>query len=451
MTLPERESTMGGGGKETIMRLKISAGFALAAIFVAPIADAFAQAPKTAVLSTAKVTGGTVEKKTTIVSAVSDAAATLTYTDAGGQKKTVKVAKGDKIAGLQIESGRIIAATASGGTLSWGGSLTLKPEQGTVEADSLKGTLLKDLTLEVKVSATQQSLKVNDTEEAVKGDFEALPALQLRVESLGIADVDKPVVPQSLVQATQLKRAATEAANISTVGDYFKFNVDISQFRPTDPGTEVTAPRGSCFRVSQELDEQDPSDPSKTRKIARGRFETGLFEGGWFPRLLLPPYLCKSKEALSADTSGDAPRINTALSYDVPRSMILEDRDRDRFGWTYGALVAPFKFYTKERQFSAGAAVGPYLGYRLHDRQGSSSVLAVAIGVATATVKTNNADGTSSDSNTTGLTAAVAYLLDIKGTFNVGLIAGWDYFSKSQNIANSGDLWLGLSFGYKAD
>jgi len=46
---------------------------------------------------------------------------------------------------------------------------------------------------------------------------------------------------------------------------------------------------------------------------------------------------------------------------------------------------------------------------------------------------------------------ALAYILDIKGTFNVGAVAGTDYYSKSQNIDSSGKLWLGLSFGYKLD
>jgi hypothetical protein len=202
--------------------------------------------------------------------------------------------------------------------------------------------------------------------------------------------------------------------------------------------------------MSQEFDQKDPNDSSKTQKMARGKFVTGYFDTGswgWFPRFLLPPYWCKNEKVLKADRYD----IDPALSYDVPRSLILEDRDRNRFGWTYGALVAPVKYYWKAREFSGSASVGPYLGYRLHDRQGSNSVLAVAAGIATSTVTTNNADGSTSGSNTTGMTLAAAYLLEIKGTFNVGVIAGWDYFSKSQNVPTNGQIWWGLSFGYKLD
>jgi len=232
---------------------------------------------------------------------------------------------------------------------------------------------------------------------------------------------------------------ATEAANVTTVGDFFKFNVDVGRFRPSEgePEEEVTAPRGSCFRVSQELDREDPEDESKTQRIARGRFETG-----WFPHVLLPPYHCKDEKELA---------FNAALSYDVPKQMILEDRDRSRYGYTYGVLVAPFKFYAKQQEFSAAAFVGPYLGYRMHDRQGSSSVVALSIAVATASVKVNNPDGTTTDSSATGYSAAAAYILEIKKAFNLGLMAGADFFSKSQNIENSNKLWLGVSFGYKMD
>jgi hypothetical protein len=144
-------------------------------------------------------------------------------------------------------------------------------------------------------------------------------------------------------------------------------------------------------------------------------------------------------------------KIAPSRSYDVPKRNVMEDYDRDRFGWTYGVLVAPVKYYVKPHEFSAGASVGPYLGYRLHDRQGASNVFALSVGAATATITTNNPDGSSSSTNTTGLTVAAAYIVDIKSAFNVGLLAGTDIFSKSQNVPTSNKLWLGLSFGYKLE
>lgn len=228
------------------------------------------------------------------------------------------------------------------------------------------------------------------------------------------------------------KPAGTEAASVSTVGDWFKFNVEVKGFKPTDGGEAVTAPQGSCFRVSNEFAD------STGNAMLRGRFETGTFAHG-----IWPPYSCADVKP-GTDSRG----INPAVSYDVARRNVLEDYDRDRFGWTYGVLVAPVKYYVKPREFSAGASVGPYLGYRVYERNGASNVIAVAIGAATATVKTVDASGNSSSSNTTGLSAAVAYLANIKETFNIGVLAGTDLFSKSQNIETSNKLWLGISFGY---
>lgn len=227
------------------------------------------------------------------------------------------------------------------------------------------------------------------------------------------------------------KPAGTEAANISTVGDWFKFNTNVTGFRKSDdsaarPGTTS---KSSCFRVAGEF--PDPNDSKK--QILRGTFEVGAAPHAF----VWPPYGC--------DKPGD---LDSNFSYDVSKDLVMNGVDRTRYGWTYGILVAPIKYYVKPREFSAGASVGPYLGYRVYERNGASNVIALSVGAATATVKTNNPDGSSSSSNTTGLSVAAAYLANIKDTFNIGVLAGTDLFSRSANIETSNKLWLGISFGY---
>jgi hypothetical protein len=234
------------------------------------------------------------------------------------------------------------------------------------------------------------------------------------------------------------KPAGTEAANINTIGDWFKFNTNLKGFTPSDgsgPGAQ-TAPQGSCFRVAGEF--PDPKDSRS--QILRGTFETGAAPHAW----VWPPYGCGDPKTLKDM------KIDPALSYDVSKDLVMNGVDRTRYGWTYGVLVAPIKYYVKPREFSAGASVGPYLGYRVHDRNGASNVFALSVGAATATVKSTDATGSSTSSNTTGITVAAAYLVDIKGSFNLGFMAGTDFYSKSQNIETSNKLWLGLSFGYNA-
>jgi hypothetical protein len=233
------------------------------------------------------------------------------------------------------------------------------------------------------------------------------------------------------------KPAGAEAANISTVGDWFKFNTRVTGFKESGDtaAKAVTAGKSSCFRVAGEF--LDPNDPKK--QILRGTFEIGHapHAGVW------PPYGCDDPKV-----DGGDPKVNVDVSYDVSKDLIMNGVDRTRYGWTYGILVAPIKYYVKPREFSAGASVGPYLGYRVYERNGASNVIAISVGAATATVKTVDASGNSSSSNTTGLSVAVAYLANIKETFNIGVLAGTDLFSKSQNIETSNKLWLGVSFGY---
>jgi hypothetical protein len=405
------------------------------ASLVAP--GAYAQAPataKSASIGDTKISSGTLKGKAKLTAATLVGAFTLKYTDPGGGTKSLELKNGDKIEGLEIESGAVITAgTASGGTLAWD-TLALDPAGGTVTAKSLTGTSLKGAVLkDAKVVAGQQTLKLPSGE--VTGEFDTA-TLQLADTSVGKVDIDNPVVHQSAVQA-QPKQIATESPKFNTEGDYFKFNVNVKPFRASDADRkgDVMAPKNSCFRVSEEFEEQDPADSTKKRKMVRGKFETG-----WFANVLLPPYRCKSKDSLGFDP---------AWSYDVPKGLIMDERDRSRYGWTYGALVAPFKFYTKTREFSAGASVGPYLGYRVIDRPGSKSVVALSVGAATTNTTATDANGNTTNSNRTGVSYAFAYILDIKSDFNAGLIAGADYYSKSQNIPNSGKLWVGLSFGYK--
>ncbi len=140
--------------------------------------------------------------------------------------------------------------------------------------------------------------------------------------------------------------------------------------------------------------------------------------------------------------------IDPKESYDVLKETLLS-ADRLRYGLTGGILVAPFKFYGSSHNFSAGATVGPYVGYRFRDEPGSQSVLAFAVGATSATVKTNNADGTTTSTERNGISAAFAYLLEYKDTYSLGALVGWDFFSKADQIPNSGKLWLGISLGAK--
>jgi len=235
----------------------------------------------------------------------------------------------------------------------------------------------------------------------------------------------------------------SEAKDMPLAGDWFKFKVEMDRVRdaePTPSGTPpvmLKAPKGACFRVASEMEEGTGADK---KVYARGTFD----RRDRFP-WILPPYGCATEADLEkAD-------IKPARPYLIQKDMILTERDRDRYGWTYGLLVAPFKYYRSTRTFDAGATVGPYLGYRMFDRQGASSVIAAGLGATSAKVRTQNADGSFTDETKTGVSIALAWISEFKNDFNVGLMVGRDLFTQSANVPNSGVNWISVSFGTRFD
>jgi len=354
---------------------------------------------------------------------------------AGGKTHDVKTEQ--RIENLEVESAKVLSGNASG-KLQF--PITqADSEHGTVVATSLTEAYLKAASLtEVKVPAGRQTLKIAGKE--VMLELEA-QTIELREATVDRATIESPVVPvAALRKPDQTPRTTQES--VSLVGDFLIFNVKVENFRAyAQPSAgPVTAPKDACFRINQEYEKPDPNNPGKTQKYVRGTFVTGAW-----PRApsLMPPWDCPSRTQIAASLDPD-------LSYEIAKQD-LEDHDRSRFGYTYGVLVAPFKYYRYERHFSAGATVGPYLGHRIHDRQGGSLIGALAIGAASATITTNNPDGTSSTSVKTGLSIALALLSEIKNDFNAGFIVGRDFFSKSDNVPISGHVWFSVSFGKKFD
>ncbi|MEA3191740.1 MAG: hypothetical protein QOD26_73 [Betaproteobacteria bacterium] len=413
------------------MILTIARGLA-GVLLVVAAEDALSQAaqkpaPQTIERATTPLSGGTIDTAFT-VSGQAGADMKIEYTDAKGAKQFLSVKRGERIEGLSAQSAKISSATANGGKLEL--TVSALDAQGMATVGPLTGTTLKNATLtEVKPTKSSQKVKIGST--AIEGTVTSDLARLENAEASGVTVKDAQV-------STALKKdeglGVTTQAVTDWVGDYVIFNVDAARFIALgSSGPEVVAPQGTCFRVYQEVEKPDPADSTKKITYLRGTFVTG-----WFPRWPspMPPWKCPSQ-------IGDA---NEKLPYEVQKKWLTEDLDRSRFGYTYGVLVAPFKYYKASRQFSAGASVGPYLGHRVHDRPGSSTVAAVSIGAASAVVK--NADGSSSTK--TGMSIALAALSQFKD-FNVGLIAGRDFFSKSDDIPISGRVWLSVSVGKKLD
>lgn len=116
-------------------------------------------------------------------------------------------------------------------------------------------------------------------------------------------------------------------------------------------------------------------------------------------------------------------------------------------GWTYGALVVPYKYYIKPGDITGAATVAPYAGYRWDlNPTGFEFRPIFFAGPTVLTGIEENGDSTS----LFGLSVGLGLLFEINNEFNAGFVVGKDYVSsgdKSKFDAHA-DKWIALSLGY---
>lgn len=128
----------------------------------------------------------------------------------------------------------------------------------------------------------------------------------------------------------------------------------------------------------------------------------------------------------------------------------IDSTPPDRYGFTYGGLIVPYKLQLSgDRGLSGKASVGGYVGFR-QDRSGLTGLAlqyVVFLGGASIAVP-QTVDGKLVTQDISGLSYGVALLGTVKGEFRIGLVLGADRVNKSVNYANNGKPWLALSVGY---
>lgn len=135
----------------------------------------------------------------------------------------------------------------------------------------------------------------------------------------------------------------------------------------------------------------------------------------------------------------------------------------NRYGWTYGGLIVPFKFHlTGKKEVEPSASAAPYMGYRFgfYSKGIELDTIAFAgVGVVKGTNKktteTKDASGavtaTDTDKSSSEL-AAFSYgfgLMGVlKGGFQFGALLGFDHTGNGQGYKHNDKPWVGLEIGY---
>jgi hypothetical protein len=121
----------------------------------------------------------------------------------------------------------------------------------------------------------------------------------------------------------------------------------------------------------------------------------------------------------------------------------------DRFGFTYGGLVVPFKYHVNgSKEFRAGSAIGPYIGYRFDRNTIGLGMKAIAFAALSTVAVEQTVDGQTKTQSLSGFSYGLGLIGQVKGDFQMGLVIGWDRVSKSANYADNGKTWVALTAGF---
>jgi hypothetical protein len=127
----------------------------------------------------------------------------------------------------------------------------------------------------------------------------------------------------------------------------------------------------------------------------------------------------------------------------------FENTGIDRFGATYGGLVVPFKYHVNgSKEFRAGSAIGPYVGYRFDRNTIGWGAKLIAFAALSTVAVEQNVDGTVKTQSLSGFSYGIGMIGQVKGDFQLGVVVGWDRVSKSANYADNGKAWVALTAGF---
>lgn len=142
---------------------------------------------------------------------------------------------------------------------------------------------------------------------------------------------------------------------------------------------------------------------------------------------------------------------SSPLLFDKAYKVGVEDLKNSglaRSGLTYGALMVPFKYQmTGDQDFTGSATLGGYVGYRFESirRRGITATPIAFLGASNISVE---ARGTDTARNVMGVSYGVGLIGTLKGSFQAGVVAGWDRVGKGEGYQYNGKPWLAIQFGY---
>lgn len=215
------------------------------------------------------------------------------------------------------------------------------------------------------------------------------------------------------------------------VGDRIKLRSNVSGLKPVNGGAGGKAPRFTCMRV--------------VRLSADGGLTVAVEDGKGF----------LSGTCGDPSASGD---VVVGDSYTITEEQ-LKNASYSRYGWIYGPMVVPFKYFPHDRSFEPSQSLGMYAGYRTSwfESRGLSIVGSAGLATIKASQVVDDPDNpgskTTKENTIAGYTLAFGALFDLTREakpFVAGLLIGRDFVGRNSALTYVHDnrTWIALQVGW---
>ncbi|HWZ63632.1 MAG TPA: hypothetical protein VNX02_11460 [Steroidobacteraceae bacterium] len=171
----------------------------------------------------------------------------------------------------------------------------------------------------------------------------------------------------------------------------------------------------------------------------------------WFPPLKIP---ATESNCTSSNEASKTPVVAAGTEYTVS-AQDLQKYGSVRAGFTWGAMVIPYKFETSDHSFQAVPTAAGYVGYEgWWPGVSLAHVLALGGGASSSTQNAPSgspppASGGSNSSSGTHATYTIALgeMATLGGSFKAGVLVGRDYQGANTGFKYEGKTWVAVSVG----
>lgn len=233
----------------------------------------------------------------------------------------------------------------------------------------------------------------------------------------------------SSAKAAQAAAAKFELPVDIAVGDRIKLRSNVAGLKGVNGATDANAPRYTCLRVN--------------RLGAEGGLTVSVEENAGVGTCETP--------------KGDAAVI-PGNSYTLSAEQ-LKNASYSRYGWIYGPMLVPFKYFPHDRSFEPSQSLGMYMGYRTSWFESRGLSFVGSAGLATMKVSevvddpSKPGNKTTKENTVAGYTVAGGVMFDLTREakpFVAGLLVGRDFVGRNSALTYKHDnkTWIALQVGW---